>query len=274
MSVERFQLGFLGAGRMAQALAGHFVRSGKIDPATICFYDPQSSATAAFAELAEGSAAVGHAREVIQNSKRVLLAVKPQVLANDAELREELERLPRETVLVSVVAGCALDELQRMTRGGQVVRLMPNTPCLVGAGAIAMSWENAVEREIEFLRDLVGSAGYLCEVPESWMDIVTGLSGSGPAYVFTFVEALIEGAVRSGMARDTAHQLAVQTVLGSARMLAESDLHPAQLRDQVTSPGGTTAAGLAALESNAFRHAVSSAVVAAANRARELGNNE
>jgi pyrroline-5-carboxylate reductase len=149
---------------------------------------------------------------------------------------------------------------------------MPNTPALVGKGAAAFaSGSDATAEDSEFARCLLGSVGLAFEVDEPLIDTVTGISGSGPAYVYTFIEALADGALLEGLPRDQALALATQTVLGAATMVAESGEHPALLRDRVTSPGGTTIAGLAALEEGAFRSTTIKAVKAATEKARELG---
>jgi pyrroline-5-carboxylate reductase len=175
--------------------------------------------------------------------------------------------------VLSIAAGVPLARLQEWLGSGMpVVRAMPNTPALVGAGAAAISpGADAGDGDMTWAEEILGAVGTVVRVPETLLDAVTGLSGSGPAYVFLVAEALIEAGVLVGLPRPVSHQLAVQTLLGSARLLAESDQGPEALRAAVTSPGGTTAAGLRALESAAVRSAFLDAVVAATERSRALG---
>jgi pyrroline-5-carboxylate reductase len=175
--------------------------------------------------------------------------------------------------VLSIAAGVPLAQLQAWLGGGvRVIRAMPNTPALIGAGAAAIApGAGAGEDDLAWAEAILGAVGTVVRVPESLLDAVTGLSGSGPAYVFLVAEALIEAGVLVGLPRTVSRQLAVQTLLGSARLLAESDLGPEALRAAVTSPGGTTAAGLRALEAAAVRSAFLDAVVAATDRSRALG---
>ena len=204
-------------------------------------------------------------------AQTIILAVKPAIIS--AVIAEIAPVLHAGQEVVSVAAGVPLRALQPAVEAGcSVFRVMPNTPCLVRAGAIAVAagpevGEGARRRVLA----LLGAVGQVIEVRESLMDAVTGLSGSGPAYVFVFIEALADGGVAVGLPRATALQLAAQTVLGAARLLQETGKHPAALKDMVASPGGTTIAGLAALEEAGFRTAVIRAVQAAAKRSRELG---
>lgn len=201
----------------------------------------------------------------------LFLAVKPHVIpAVLAEIAPALGARP--ALVISIAAGVTLDALERaLPPAARVVRVMPNTPCLVGETASAFALGSRATREDgERVRALLSAVGRAVEVPESYMSAVTGLSGSGPAYVFLFIEALADGGVRAGLPRDKALMLAAQTVLGSAKMVLETGTHPGALKDAVCSAGGTTIAGVHALERGGFRGAAMNAVVAAARRADEM----
>jgi pyrroline-5-carboxylate reductase len=207
----------------------------------------------------------------------LLLAIKPQVFAAvAAELGEGngkesavQEPLP---VVVSILAGVPLSQLEAAFRHQPVIRAMPNTPATVGSGITALAPSKAVKPDqMERAKAFFQSVGEVVEVSESLMDAVTGLSGSGPAYVAIMIEALADGGVAAGLPRAIASQLALSTVLGTAQLLQQTQMHPAQLKDQVTSPGGTTIAGVAQLERAGFRSAVIEAVQAAYRRAQQLG---
>jgi pyrroline-5-carboxylate reductase len=196
----------------------------------------------------------------------VLLAIKPQVLTEVAERFVKTEGL-----LVSILAGISLAKLAQTFPGCRLVRAMPNTPALVSAGITALSIgaNEVIDAEVEQLFQAVGQ---VVKVPESQLDAVTGLSGSGPAYIALITEALIDGGVAAGLPRPLAQELVLATILGSIQMIQTEQLHPAQLKDRVTSPGGTTIAGLAQLENRGVRGALIDAVLAATARARALGN--
>ncbi len=203
----------------------------------------------------------------------LLLAIKPQVFAAvAADLEKELSAQASPPVVISIMAGVSLSQLEAAFPQAPVIRAMPNTPATVGAGmsAIALG-QYATQQHLEQAKAIFQAVGEVVEVPESLMDAVTGLSGSGPAYVALMVEALADGGVAAGLPRAIASSLALQTVLGTAQMLHESGMHPAQLKDRVTSPGGTTIAGIAQLERAGFRSALIEAVVAASRRSQELG---
>jgi pyrroline-5-carboxylate reductase len=199
----------------------------------------------------------------------VVLAVKPGSIPSAAEAAGDAGCRR----VLSIAAGVTLATLEAaLPQGTPVVRAMPNTPALIGAGAAAVAGgTSATEVDLAWAEDILGAVGIVVRVPEPLLDAVTGLSGSGPAYVFLVAEALIEAGVLVGLPRDVASSLAVQTLLGSARLLAEGSEGPEALRAAVTSPGGTTAAGLAALEDRAVRAAFSAAVQAATDRSRQLG---
>lgn len=207
---------------------------------------------------------------MIPYCRHILVAVKPQDLEGLLGLLTSLVK-PQQLVS-SIVAGITTKNLQDgLGPGCKVIRLMPNTPCLVGEGAIAMSTGIAVtEEEREEVTLLLQHLGLTIQVPEKLMDAVTGLSGTGPAYVFLFVETLIDAGVTVGLNRDVASKLVVQTVIGAARMLQENNIHPAELRNNVTSPAGTTCAALQVLEETGFRSSMIKAVIEASRRAGEL----
>ena len=208
--------------------------------------------------------------EGVAGAAIVVLAVKPQVV--QAVLPEVTKGIGRDALVVSILAGvsCATLEAGRPA-GTRVVRSMPNTPSLVRRGATALAAGTHAKRaDLDAATTLFDAVGLTVEVPERSLDAVTGLSGSGPAYVFLFLEALADGGVKEGLPRDVALRLAAQTVLGAATMLLETGSHPGVLKDQVTSPGGTTIAGVEALESRAFRGAVMAAVSAASARSKAL----
>ena len=206
---------------------------------------------------------------MIEQSDIVFLAVKPQQMP---ELYRQLHPVDSGRLIVSVAAGVTLTQLSQGLGTQRLIRVMPNTPCLIGQGAAGYCLgDQASEGDAATVGRLLDAVGISCRLPESLMDAVTGLSGSGPAFVYQFIEALSDAGVWMGLSRDAAVRLAVQTVLGAAQMVQQTGEHPAVLRDRVTSPGGTTIAGLEALERGALRATVMSAVRAATQRSRELG---
>lgn len=263
-------IGFIGAGQMAKALAVGISQSAD---QTINFFisDPCDAACASFTQLVEAphtTTRVESNQHLADASELIFLSVKPQYL-HDAIEDVEFRNAP---LICSIVAGVRTFELQRLTGSRRIIRMMPNRPCLIGMGACGMTADSEVNlTDRQTLKTMLEPMAVVVEVSEAILDSVTGLSGSGPAFVFTFIESLIDGAVLTGMPRSTARQLAIQTVLGSAKMLQETGDHPATLRDSVASPGGTTIEGIKALEENSFRDAVISAVQAATERSRELG---
>ena len=265
-----YSVGFLGAGQMATALAKAWANAGLLDLKHSLAGEPDPTARKKFTE-ATGLRAVPTNAEVVQGSQILVLAVKPQILA--AALGEVRSYLTDRHLVVSIVAGVTLAQLAgHLGSETRVVRVMPNTPCLVGASATGYAvGPAALSDDGVIAARLFGSVGVALAVPEGQLDAVTGLSGSGPAYVYMMIEALADGGVRAGLPRETALKLAAQTVFGSAKMVLETGTHPAALKDAVASPGGTTIAGIHALERGAFRATVMNAVEAAATRAAELG---
>jgi len=263
-------LGFLGAGKMATALARGWLAADLLAPEKILASDPLPQAREAF-QKSVGARAVADNKAVVQGSEVIVLAVKPQMLADVvAEVRPVLTA---KHLVISIVAGVSLAQLSlSLGTSVRIIRVMPNTPSLVGACAAAFAAGAAATKDDEQLVErMFRAVGVAFRVPEKLLDAVTGLSGSGPAYVALVIEALTDGGVRMGLPRDVAQALAAQTVLGTAKMVLEASLHPAVLKDMVASPGGTTIAGLHALERAGFRGALMDAVQAATLRAEELG---
>ncbi len=262
-------LGFLGAGRMATALAVGWKHAGLVKLGHCQAADPHAAARDSFHQTT-GFWVTEDNRALLRASQVVVLAVKPQQLRGVlADLRGDLGP---EKLILSIVAGATLETLAQALGHQRVVRIMPNTPCQVGASASAFSCGEAATRaDADTVSRLFSSVGKVFELRESLLDAVTGLSGSGPAFVCLVIEALADGGVRAGLPRDVAQTLAAQTVLGTAQMVLETGRHPGQLKDDVASPGGTTIAGLHALERAGVRGGLMDAVLAAAERARELG---
>lgn len=265
-----YRFGFIGAGKMATALIKGILRAGLASPDNVIASDVVEAAR----EKLAGETGVWTTEsnlDVVKNSDIIVFAVHPHVVPHVcAEIRDAVGD---NHLLVSIAAGVPIARiLDAVGRPVRVVRVMPNTPALVGAGAAAYAvGGQATDEDAELVEKLLSVVGIAVRVEERLMDAVTGLSGSGPAYVFQFIEALADGGVRMGLPRAIALTLAAQTVLGAARMVQETGRHPAELKDQVASPGGTTIAGLHELERGALRGTVMNAVEAATRRSTELG---
>ncbi|QDT55328.1 Pyrroline-5-carboxylate reductase [Caulifigura coniformis] len=269
-AVETVRVGFIGCGRMATAIAQGLIRAGFVSESHVTGSDPSASMRDAFTN-ATGSPVVAENRVVVSGSDVIVLAVKPQHMAS--VLNEISGSVEARHLIVSVAAGVPLAMISAAFRAGtRVIRVMPNTPCLVGAGATAFArGPKATEADATLVERLFSTIGIAIEVPEPLLDAVTGLSGSGPAYVFQVIEALSDGGVRCGLPRNISTRLAAQTVLGAAKMVLDTGEHPGSLKDGVTSPGGTTIAGLHQLERGALRGTLMNAVEAATTRSQELG---
>jgi pyrroline-5-carboxylate reductase len=266
------KIGFLGAGKMATALAKGFVRAEIVFPREIIAADPFAAARKNFS-ADTGAKTVTANLDVAQSASILILATKPDQAA--AALAEISGAFTKNHLLISIAAGVTLAKLENsLPAGARVIRVMPNTPALVGEGASAFALgKNATAADGELAQKLLSAVGIALQVKESLLDAVTGLSGSGPAYVYQFIEALSDGGVAAGLPRDIATQLAAQTVLGGAKMVLETGQHPGALKDQVTSPGGTTIEGLHALEKGKLRATVISAVRAATEKSKKLGQS-
>jgi pyrroline-5-carboxylate reductase len=268
----REKIGFLGAGQMARALAGGFVRAGLVEPSQVVASDTSSEAREAFAAAVPGAKVLASNAEVAAAADVLVLAVKPQQVP--AVIADLTEALSSRHLLVSIAAGVRLETLAAELIGGvRLVRVMPNTPCLVGQSASGYCLgPSATAADGELVNRLLGAVGLAFAVEEKLLDAVTGLSGSGPAFVYVMIEALSDGGVRMGLPRHIAQALAAQTVKGAAEMVLSTGEHPALLKDRVASPGGTTISGLAALEQGGVRSALIAAVEAATRRSIELGS--
>jgi len=268
--MTKLRIGVLGAGNMGAAIIRGLIRAKHVEPSALCASDvSQERLQQLRQELGINTTTSND--ELLGQSDVVLLAVKPQMVAS--VLGELGPKWRDSQLLVSILAGVSTDVLEAsLPTSARVVRAMPNTPAVVLEAATAVSrGARASAADIEIALGLFGCIGIALEVPESMLDAVTGLSGSGPAFVLLAIEAMADGAVRVGMPRAMALQLAAQTMVGTARMVLQTGEHPAVLKDRVTSPGGTTIAGLMELEAAGARHAFARAVARAAERATELG---
>lgn len=267
---EQQKFAFIGAGNMAGALIRGLLGTGSVTAEQITAADPDSERLSALqAEL--GIGVTSDNAEAVSGADVVVLATKPQVFPQ--VLPGLASALPAGAVVISIAAGIPTAQIeQALPSGARVVRTMPNTPALVGAGATAIAaGQNAEEDDLALAEGLFRSVGIAVRVPEASIDAVTGLSGSGPAYVFAVIEALRDAGIREGLPEDTALLLASQTVFGAAKLLLAQNEPPEVLRERVTSPGGTTRAGLDALARAGFDDAIAGAVRAATRRSVELG---
>jgi pyrroline-5-carboxylate reductase len=263
------KIGVIGAGKIGSAIVRGIIRAGLVSKDQVMASDVSDTLLQSIGQEL-GIKVTSDNGKLCEFASIVILAVKPQIL--DSVVSEIAKKVPNK-LLVSVAAGVPLSRIEaNLTPGTRVVRVMPNIPCVVGAGASCYAaGTHANAADLENVGSILNSFGVASAVEEKDLDAVTGLSGSGPAYVFVFIESLADGGVRAGLSRDVALRLALQTVYGSARMALESTKHIAELKDEVTSPGGTTIAGLHALEQHGFRGAVMDAVVSATRRSQELG---
>jgi len=263
------KIGFIGAGKMASALVRGVISAGGFDARNITVFDLNAAATAKL-QNGIGVSVAQSAADCVAASDVVFVCVKPGDAAS--ALTGFGDALSGKLV-VSIMAGVSVDDLTELCgEGARVVRAMPNTAAVVGASAtVYCAGAGVSDDDLALVQRIFDSVGMSVAVPEMWINAVTGLSGSGPAYALLMIEALAEGGVHAGLPRAFALQLAAQTVYGAGKLAAETGEHPAILREAVTSPGGTTAAGLSVLEAAAMRSAVAEAVIAAAERADEMG---
>lgn len=263
------KIGFIGGGNMAEAFIKGLINGGH--PSAELLVAEPAAARRTFLANTYGVTTTSDNLEVVGNAGIIILAIKPQLATSVVPALAPV--CTAQKLLISVLAGVATATLEELLGGTpRVVRAMPNTPALVGAGAAGLCrGRYASAEDLTLAQELFATVGIACLVNEEQLDAVTGLSGSGPAYIFTVIEALADGGVQEGLPRDIALALATQTVLGAARLVKESGEHPAQLRDKVCSPGGTTIAAVQVLEEKGLRSALMAAVSAATRRSRELG---
>ena len=263
-------IGFIGGGNMAEALIRGLVRGNHIAAERVYASGPRRERLDELGS-AYGIRVTTDNRAVATACGVVVLSVKPQIM--DRVLREVSDQLRPGTLLISIAAGIDTEALESaVPEGVRVIRAMPNTPALVGAGATAISaGRHASEADLATAKAVFDAVGISVVLDEGHLDAVTGLSGSGPAYIFLILEALADAGVKVGLSRRNAQRLAAQTVMGSAKLLLETDEHPGRLKDMVTSPGGTAIAGLHTLEEGGLRTTLINAVETATKRARELG---
>lgn len=265
------EIGFIGGGQMGEALVKGLLKAGIYKNSSLLLAEPNAEKRRTL-ETTYGIETCDTAIPVWQTCDTVLLAVKPQIMAD--VLASAKPYVQSSQLIITIAAGLPLAAYERIldNKSARIIRVMPNTPALVLEGASAICCNpNATADDVQKATAIFNAVGKSVILDERYLDAVTGLSGSGPAYVFTFIEAMIDAGLKTGLARDVAETLAVQTVLGSVKLMQESKEHPAVLRAKVTSPGGTTIAGLHVLEKNGFRGIIMDAIEAAANRATELG---
>lgn len=263
-------VGILGTGNMGSAIIHGLVNKGIVDPKRVNIHDTNHDTMEAIRAKLGVNADFNSNKEVVSESDIVVIAVKPQVL------KEVLVDLSGEALqdklVISVVAGVRIDAYEKITgKRFPLARVMPNTPALVNSGVSCVSFNDLVSpsRRVDCI-DILGAIGSVHEVPEKYLDAVTGLSGSGPAYVFYFLEGMIDGGVRAGLPRDLARSLALDTMLGSLKLVLETDKHPMVLKDQVTSPGGTTIDALQVLEDGNLKGTLMRAIEVATKKSKAL----
>lgn len=263
-------VGLIGCGNMGRALALGLLAAGKHQPIDLIASDTDAARRQAVSQEL-GIEVVADNRAVVAKASVLVLAVKPQIMAD--VLKDLAGSLTDRHLLISIAAGVTTGVLEQQLGGAvRVVRAMPNLPAIVAAGATALApGSRATSKDVEQAQGLFDSVGRTVVVSEAQMDAVTGLSGSGPAYAMLVIEGLADGGVQMGLPRSVALLLATQTVYGASKLLLETGEHPGQLKDRVASPGGTTIAGIEALEQGGVRHTMMNAVKAATERSQQLG---
>lgn len=265
------RIAVIGGGRMGEAIVAGWLAAGRAEAGSVTVAEPVVPRCEVLRDT-YGVDCVGDPASAVSGAGIVVLAVKPQVL--DAVVDSLASALPRDAVVVSIAAGVTLARLAaRLPEGQPLVRVMPNTPAMVGRGmSVVSGGPDATPEQVTFVCGLFAALGDAVVVDERHQDAAAAISGSGPAYVATFIDALARAGVRQGLPRDVAQSLAVATVAGTAELLTRTGMHPEELVDAVCSPGGTTIAALEAFESGGFRAAVAAGVAAAVSRAKELGS--
>lgn len=268
--MENIKIGCIGCGFMGSALISSIAKT--VGGSNIVLFDTDEKKSQTLAKKIRATVAKD-IPDIVENCTHVLLAVKPVAIENVLESFNSLfeHNLP---VIISIAAGVAIKTIKNIVKDNSVVRLMPNLPATVGEAMIALATEQDAadaEKNAEFVKHILSKAGKVEQVPESLMDAVTGVSGSGPAYAFMFIEAMADAAVLCGMPRNQAYIYAAQTLKGSAEMVLKTGRHPADLKDAVCSPAGTTIEGVKVLEDSSFRSSVMNAVIAGCEKSKKLG---
>lgn len=259
-------IGFIGCGNMGGAIVRAVAKAGYAECSYVCDHDVEKT-KALFDEL---GVQVSNSKAIAAECDYIFIGVKPQVIANAlAEISEIIKTRP-DCVVVSMAAGCAIEKIAEMSAAAKIIRIMPNMPVSVGKGVVLASGYNVTDREISEFNDIMKCSGIVDWIDEKLIDAGCAVSGCGPAFVYMFIEALADGAVSCGLPRDKALLYAAGTVLGSAEAVIESGKHPGKLKDEVCSPGGTTIAGVKALEDGAFRSNAMNAVIAAYEKTKKL----
>ncbi|MCR5342492.1 MAG: pyrroline-5-carboxylate reductase [Butyrivibrio sp.] len=262
-------IGFIGLGNMAKALMGGIISKGIFDPQDIIGSDPMEAARES-ASKKFGIQTRDNNSDVAKEADIILLAVKPQFLK--VAIADIMDDINDKKLVISIAAGKTLEWISKeFEKPVKIIRVMPNTPALVGEGCSAVCPNSLCsEEDLNIALEILGSCGTANVVTENLMDVVTGVSGSSPAYVFLFIEAMADAAVLGGMPRKQAYEFAAQAVLGSAKMVLETGKHPGELKDMVCSPAGTTIEAVKVMEEMGFRGIVMDAVQAATERSKEL----
>ena len=271
--LKKKKVAFIGAGNMAEALIKGLLKASFIDPRNIWASDVRNERLDYLKGLYKIKTTTDNS-EAVQKADIVILAVKPQILSK--VVRGIIDVLDESKLVISIAAGVSISKIQKVgDRKLRIIRAMPNTPALVQAGATALTYsENASQEDIKIAKQIFDAVGKAVIVDEDLIDAVTDLSGSGPAYIFLIIDSLADAGVKMGLSRDVSMTLSVQTVLGAAKLVIETGKHPGQLKDMVTSPGGTAISGLHTLEEGGLRTTMINAVEVATLRSKELGRNQ
>jgi len=267
------ELGIIGTGKIGSALLKRLISTNTIDRSKIIIFDIDENKRNKLSEEFKVESAVSN-EELARSSKYILVAVIPQVI--DTVLKEIKTIITNEQTIISIAAGVSFNHINKFINPSVgLIRIMTNTPALIGAAATAIAHnENIKDHQLEFVKGIFDAVGMVVELEERHLDAVTGLSGSGPAYIFIIIEALADGGVKMGLPRDIAVNLAAQTVLGSAKLLLKTKKHPAELKDMVSTPGGTTITAIHELESAKIRATLISAVEAATIKSKSLNSEK
>jgi len=262
------KIGFIGAGKMAEAMIKVILKNKIANSANLIASDVNENRLEYIKKETKIKITKNN-KDVIKNSDVVFLAVKPQ---NIEEVLDEIKNIVKKQLIVSIVAGINLNYLESKLKGKKIIRVIPNTPCLVGEMAAGFSLgKNVKDEDVKIVAEILNSAGKALILKEEMLDGVTALSGSGPAFIAYLLDALIEGAIKQGLSKETARELAFQTALGTGKLLKEYGLTPKELINIVSSPGGTTVAGMEILKKSDVKDVLIKTIEAATKRSKELG---